>query len=72
MCWRSPVGQEEGADVRHRRRGGTQFGQSHDVLEGDLCLRAHVHQLDVLRWPLTPGPRGPPEHLHHDGVFSAA
>lgn len=55
MMWFLPVRQEERADVRHGWCGRAEFGQSHDVLEGDFRLRAHVRHLDVLARPLTPG-----------------
>lgn len=68
-----PVWEQKRADVRHGWRGGPQLGERHDVLEGDLRLRAHVHQLHVLaRAPVAPRYRVPPQHLHHDGVLGTA
>lgn len=67
-----PVGEQEGADVRHRRRGGPQLCQRHDVFKGDVSLGAHVHHLDLLRRAVRAATRGPPDDLHHHGVLGSA
>lgn len=64
-----PVRQQEGTDVRHGRRRGSEFGQRHDVLEGDIGLRAHVGHAGLLRRkPLVL--RGGPDDLDDDGLSS--
>lgn len=69
-----PVRQQKGADVRHGRSGGSELGQGHDVFEGDVCLRAHVHHVHFLSGAnmSTAANRVPPEHLHHNGVLNRA
>lgn len=67
-----PVGEQEGTDVRHRRRGGPQLCQRHDVFKGDVSLGAHVHHVDLLRRAVRAATRGPPDDLHHDGVLGSA
>lgn len=73
-CSFSPVWQEEGADVGHWWSGGPELGQSHDVLEGDVRLRADVGHTRVRRGPdmavcchgsRAPG-RRPPQDLDHN------
>lgn len=44
-----PVRQKEGTDVGHRWSRGPELGQRHDVLEGDVSLRADIHYTHVLR-----------------------
>lgn len=70
----SPVWQKERADVRHGWSGGPELGQSHDVLEGDVCLRADVGHARVWRHPVVAvrrhggraSGRCPPQDLDHD------
>lgn len=71
----SPVGQEEGTDVRHRWGSGSELGQRHDVLKGDVCLRADVRHARVPGRAAVgtrhrdrgPG-RRPAKNLHDDGI----
>lgn len=67
-----PVGKQEGTDVWHRRGGGPQLCQRHDVFKGDVSLGAHVHHVDLLRQAVRATTRGPPDDLHHDGVLGSA
>lgn len=75
-CWPSPVGQKEGADVGHGWSGRPELGQRHDVLEGDVRLRADVRHAHVLRRGvvavLCDGRRasggGSPQNLDDDGL----
>lgn len=64
-----PVGEQEGADVRHRRGRRPKLRKRHDVLEGDVSLCAHVHHLDLLRGPVGASAGGPPDDLHHHGLL---
>lgn len=71
----SPVRQEEGADIRDGWGSRSELGQSHDVLEGDVCLRANIDNTHILRCAtvvVCNGLRGPggcsPENLDNDGV----
>lgn len=66
-----PVRKQEGTDVGHRRGGGPQLCQSHDVFKGDVSLGAHVHHVDLLRRAVRAAARGPPDDLHHDGVLAS-
>lgn len=66
-----PVGEQEGADVRHRRGRRSKLRQRHDVFEGDVGLRAHVHHLDLLRGTMGASAGGPPDDLHHDGLLGS-
>lgn len=70
-CLYVPVGEQEGADVGHRRGGGPELRQRHDVLEGDVGLSAHVHHVDLLRGAVGASAGGPPDDLHHDGFLGS-
>lgn len=70
-CSSSPVWQKERADVGHWWSGGPELGQSHDVLKGDVCLRADVGNARVRRHPNVAvrrhgGRRRAPQDLDHD------
>lgn len=67
-----PVREQEGTDVRHRRSGGPQLCQRHDVFKGDVGLGTHVDHMDLLRRAMRAATRGPPDDLHHDGVLGSA
>lgn len=69
---RVPVGEQEGADVRHRRGRRPKLRQRHDVFKGDVGLRAHVHHLDLLKGTVGASAGGPPDDLHHDGLLGSA
>lgn len=71
----SPVGQKEGTDVRDWRGSRPKLRQRHDVLEGDVRLRANIHHTHVLRRAAVVmcnssrgSSGGSPEDLDNDGV----
>lgn len=68
----SPVREQEGTDVRHRRGRRPQLCQRHDVFKGDVGLSAHIHHMDFLRGAMGAAAGGPPDDLHHDGVPGSA
>lgn len=61
------LGQKVGVQDGWAGRG--HLRQGHDVLEGDIRLRAGVHQLRLRRRREHLGPGRPPQHLDHDGLF---
>lgn len=73
-CLPSPVRQKEGTDVRYRWSSRPKLCQCHDVLEGDVRLRADIHCTHILRRAAVVMSKsscgsgwGSPENLDNDG-----
>lgn len=73
-CLPSPVRQKEGTDVGYRWSSRPKLRQCHDVLEGDVRLRADIHYTHVLRRAAVVmcnssrgSGGGSPENLDNDG-----
>lgn len=70
-----PVRQKKGTDVRYRWSSRPKLRQCHDVLEGDICLRANIHHTHIL-WRAAvvmcnsscASGGGSPKNLDNDGV----
>lgn len=74
-CLPSPVRQKKGTDVRDGRSCRPKLRQRHDVLKGDVRLRANVHHTHILRRAAVVvcdsgrgSGGGSPEDLDNDGV----